>query len=62
MKSGKPFSREEIIRELISEAAGEVMVELGVNDAKRLLSGEQAGDNDGTGSGGKKKERNSGIK
>ena len=35
----KQPSREEIIREFISEAIGEVTVELGVNGAKRLQGG-----------------------
>ncbi len=35
MKSEKPFSREEIIREFISEVIEEVTVELGVNGTKR---------------------------
>ena len=39
MKAEKPASREEIIREFISEAIGEVTQELGLSDPKRLPDG-----------------------
>ena len=40
MKAEKPASREEIIREFLSKAIGEVAVELGANGARRLPDGE----------------------
>ena len=39
MKPEKPASREEIIREFITEAIGRVAVELGVHDHQRLPDG-----------------------
>ena len=41
MKAEKPASREEIIREFISEAIGEVTQELGLSDTKQLPVGDQ---------------------
>ena len=40
MQKEKPVSREEIINEFISEAIGEVAMELGVNGAKCLPGGD----------------------
>lgn len=41
MKPEKPASREEIIREFITEAIGKVAVELGIHEPKRLPDGAQ---------------------
>jgi len=40
MQAEKPASREEIISEFLSEAIGEVALDLGINGAKRLPDGE----------------------